>query len=41
LETAIEWIADDELVEVTPNAIRVRKRYLTESDRKIAAKRRG
>jgi GTP-binding protein len=41
LETAIEWIADDELVEVTPNAIRVRKRYLTESDRKIAAKKRG
>ncbi len=34
LETAIEWIADDELVEVTPEAIRVRKRFLTESDRK-------
>jgi GTP-binding protein len=40
LETAIEWIAGDELVEVTPRAIRVRKRYLTESDRKLAAKRR-
>ncbi len=39
LELAIEWIADDELVEVTPEAIRVRKRHLTESDRKIAAKR--
>ena len=39
LETAIEWIADDELVEVTPNAIRVRKRHLTESARKIAAKK--
>jgi GTP-binding protein len=39
LETAIEWIADDELVEVTPAAIRVRKRHLTESDRKLAAKR--
>ena len=26
LETAIEWIADDELVEVTPKAIRIRKR---------------
>ncbi|MDJ0960339.1 MAG: translational GTPase TypA [Acidimicrobiia bacterium] len=38
LELGIEWIADDELVEVTPNAIRVRKRHLTESDRKIAAK---
>ncbi len=34
LETAIEWIADDELVEVTPAAIRVRKRHLTESERK-------
>ncbi len=40
LETAIEWIADDELVEVTPKSIRVRKRHLTESDRKLAAKRR-
>ena len=39
LETAIEWIADDELVEVTPKAIRVRKRHLTESDRRLAAKR--
>ncbi len=38
LETAIEWIEDDELVEVTPGAIRVRKRHLTESQRKIAAK---
>jgi GTP-binding protein len=34
LETAIEWIADDELVEVTPAAIRVRKRNLAESERK-------
>jgi GTP-binding protein len=41
LESAIEWIADDELVEVTPNAIRVRKRHLRESDRKIAAKKRS
>jgi GTP-binding protein len=40
LETAIEWIASDELVEVTPVSIRVRKRHLTEADRKIAAKRR-
>ncbi len=39
LETAIEWIADDELVEVTPTAVRVRKRYLTESERKLAKKR--
>jgi GTP-binding protein len=39
LELAIEWIADDELVEVTPNAIRVRKRFLTESERKRRKKR--
>ena len=40
LETAIEWIASDELVEVTPVSVRVRKRHLTEADRKIALKRR-
>jgi GTP-binding protein len=40
LETAIEWIAEDELVEVTPKSIRVRKRHLTEADRKLAARRR-
>jgi GTP-binding protein len=34
LELAIEWIADDELVEVTPEAIRVRKRHVTESERR-------
>ena len=34
LETAIEWIDDDELVEVTPDAIRVRKRYRSESERR-------
>ena len=34
LETAIEWIADDELVEVTPTAIRIRKRFLAEEDRR-------
>ncbi|MEX1005864.1 MAG: translational GTPase TypA [Acidimicrobiia bacterium] len=39
LESAIEWISDDELVEVTPKQIRVRKRHLTESDRKVAAKK--
>jgi GTP-binding protein len=36
LEQAIEWITDDEYVEVTPESIRVRKRYLTEMDRKNA-----
>ena len=39
LEAAIEWIAADELVEVTPSSIRIRKRHLTESDRKLAAKK--
>ncbi len=38
LETAIEWIEDDELVEVTPDAIRVRKRYLSESERRRHSK---
>ena len=32
LETAIEFIADDELVEVTPTAVRIRKRLLTEAE---------
>jgi GTP-binding protein len=39
LETAIEWIADDELVEVTPDAIRIRKRILAEPDRRRAHKK--
>ncbi|MBJ7425528.1 MAG: translational GTPase TypA [Ilumatobacteraceae bacterium] len=39
LETAIEWIGDDELVEITPKAIRVRKRYLNPEDRKKAFKK--
>jgi GTP-binding protein len=34
LENAIEFIADDELVEITPNNVRVRKRYLKEEDRR-------
>jgi GTP-binding protein len=38
LELAIEWIFDDELVEVTPDAIRVRKRHLEESERRRFAK---
>ncbi len=36
LEYAVEFIDDDELVEVTPKSIRVRKRYLLEHDRKRA-----
>ena len=34
LEQALEFIEDDELVEVTPVSIRVRKKYLTENERK-------
>ena len=33
LEEGIEWIADDELVEVTPEAIRLRKKVLKQTDR--------
>jgi GTP-binding protein len=38
LESAIEFIADDELVEITPKSIRIRKRYLTEHERKRASR---
>lgn len=38
LERAIEFIDDDELVEVTPQNIRLRKRYLDETERKRASK---
>jgi GTP-binding protein len=38
LESAIEFIEDDELVEVTPKSIRLRKRFLSEHDRKRAAR---
>ena len=34
LESAVEFIDDDELVEITPISIRLRKRYLTENERK-------
>jgi GTP-binding protein len=34
LEKAMEWISDDELIEVTPESIRLRKRYLNPHDRK-------
>ena len=39
LETAIEWIGDDELVEVTPSKIRIRKRLLGLEDRRRAYKK--
>jgi len=38
LEKAVEFIADDELVEITPKSIRLRKRYLKEHDRKRASR---
>ena len=38
LEQAITFIADDELVEVTPESIRMRKKLLTENERKRAAR---
>jgi GTP-binding protein len=38
LEQALEFIDDDELVEVTPKEIRLRKKHLTENDRKRASR---
>jgi len=39
LEAALEYIEDDELVELTPVSLRLRKRHLRESDRRRAARR--
>ncbi len=41
LEQALEFIEDDELVEVTPHAVRLRKKQLTENDRKQAQRKAG
>jgi GTP-binding protein len=41
LESALEFIGDDELVEVTPAAIRLRKRFLKQHERKKAARATG
>jgi GTP-binding protein len=38
LEYAVEFIEDDELAEITPKAIRLRKRYLKEHERKRASR---
>jgi len=38
LEYAVEFIADDELVEVTPESIRIRKRFLREHERRRSAR---
>ena len=41
LEDALAYIEEDELVEVTPNHIRIRKRLLKESDRRRVARRKS
>ena len=41
LEAAIEWIEEDELVEVTPKSVRLRKRVLDHSQRKVSEKRKS
>jgi len=38
LEQSLDFIADDELLEVTPKSLRIRKRYLTQSARRIAGR---
>jgi GTP-binding protein len=38
LEDSLDYIGDDELVEVTPQSIRIRKKYLTETERKRSGK---
>ena len=38
LESALEFIDDDEIVEITPLNIRIRKRYLKEHERKKASR---
>jgi GTP-binding protein len=39
LEECMEYIADDEYLEVTPKSLRIRKIFLDENDRKRAAKK--
>ncbi|MEO8167185.1 MAG: translational GTPase TypA [bacterium] len=41
LEQAIEWISDDEYVEITPQSIRIRKRYLDANERNRMAKKKA
>jgi GTP-binding protein len=41
LENALEFIGPDELIEVTPSALRLRKRLLNENDRRRDAGRRA
>jgi len=39
LEFALEFIEDDELVEITPKNVRLRKRFLTENERKVLSRK--
>ncbi len=39
LERALEWIEDDELLEITPKSIRIRKKFLSENERKRASRK--
>jgi GTP-binding protein len=39
LEQALEWISDDEMLEVTPKSLRIRKRTLSQTDRAREARR--
>jgi GTP-binding protein len=41
LEMALEFISDDELVEITPQAVRLRKRHLKAHERKKAGRMAG
>jgi GTP-binding protein len=41
LETTLEYIQEDELVEITPESIRIRKRQLKETDRRRTARSGG
>ena len=38
LEDSLDYISDDELVEITPKSVRIRKKFLTEVDRKRASR---
>ena len=38
LEASMEWIEDDELIEITPESIRIRKKYLNSTDRRKLAR---
>ena len=39
LEQALDFIEDDELLEVTPQSLRLRKKYLTKTEREKASKK--